>query len=113
MTDKEIIQALECCAKDDCENCPLSNYDGCKSLLFDGNIVLDLINRQKAEIEKAWELFKKQSDENIEMQKLCDKQKAEIEELQHKIMSCNSEAIKEFAKADLKGLSECLKRNGR
>ena len=52
MTDNEIIEALECCQTEDCESCPLFNYDGCKSLLFDGNIVLDLINRQKAEIER-------------------------------------------------------------
>ena len=51
MTDNEIIKALECCQTDECERCPLSNYDGCESLLFDGTIVLDLINRQKAEIE--------------------------------------------------------------
>ena len=88
MTDNEIISAWN-------TEIQLSQYvddsyaDGIKIGLIKSTI--DLINRQKAEIEKAWELFKKQSDENIEMQKLCDKQKAKIEELQRKIMSCNSE----------------------
>lgn len=95
MTDKEIIKALECCnnrdiegsARPNCYDCPMTSYchivvadikDG-RTLLFAK--ALDLINRQNVEIEKAWELFEKKSDENIEMQKLCDKQKAKIAEL--------------------------------
>ncbi len=52
MTDNESIKALECCIKDDCENCPyLANG------LFEcgehfNEDVLDLINRQKEEIER-------------------------------------------------------------
>lgn len=84
MTDNEIIKALECCAKDDCERCPLSNYDGCKSLLFDGNIVIDLINRQKAEIE-TW----KHKAEFVNY--IIDKN------IQNRIDRAKSEAIKEFA----------------
>ena len=54
MTDNEIIKALECCASvdDGClTDCPL--YDGddsCFSTLL--KPTLDLINRQKAEIER-------------------------------------------------------------
>ena len=85
MTDNEIIKALECCCDDKhrCAECP---YDGIgcitdnnkNSLLKD---TLALINRQKAEKDKAWELFEKKSNENIEMQMLCDRQKAVIERL--------------------------------
>ena len=111
LTDEQIIKALECCQKDDCDNCPLSNYDGCKSLLFDGDIVLDLINRLKAQ--------NKEFDEKIVMQMgLIEYQKAEIERLkdelaqtedafnkiyeingtyERKIDTAKSEAIKEFA----------------
>ena len=54
MTDNEIIKALECCASvdDGClTDCPL--YDGddsCFSTLL--KPILDLINRQQAEIER-------------------------------------------------------------
>ena len=65
MTDNEIIKALECCRKKECNTCPC--YDDeieCGEMLI-GN-TLDLINRQQAEIRG----------------------------LQHKIASCNSEIEK-------------------
>ena len=70
MTDNEIIKALECCicstSRNDCEdlNCPACKEIGCyfmnrsteyypESLIQEiGKSVLDLINRQKAEIER-------------------------------------------------------------
>lgn len=48
MTDNEIIEALECCSKDDCENCPMG-FGNCFSNL--ARCAIDLINRQQAEIE--------------------------------------------------------------
>ena len=52
MTDNEIIKALECCAKDewncDC-NCPF--FEKCSKTLM-AKSSLNLINRQKAEIER-------------------------------------------------------------
>ena len=53
MTDNEIIKALECCIlyKQICsENCPLCDVKSCKENLR--KHCLDLINRQKAEIEQ-------------------------------------------------------------
>ena len=58
MTDNEIINALECCRTNimgDCKRCNLRLEDGttqpfCTTILM-GN-ALDLINRQKAEIER-------------------------------------------------------------
>ena len=53
MTDNEIIKALECCIlyKQICsENCPLCDVKSCKENLR--KHCLDLINRQKAEIER-------------------------------------------------------------
>lgn len=52
MTDEEIIKALECCRDCKCKDCPCYNKetDGCKEL--DEQDILDLINRQKAEIER-------------------------------------------------------------
>lgn len=54
MTDNEIIEALECCIKDDydkgCTECPVHCYKGCDFHL--AKFALDLINRQQAEIER-------------------------------------------------------------
>ncbi len=58
MTDNEIIKALECCLADKmmCEQCPIQ--DECISHPLDAisaKYALDLINRQKAEIERLQE----------------------------------------------------------
>lgn len=54
MTDNEIIKALECCFKItfSCDDCPLKHlkYSECYELVI--RSALDLINRQKAEIER-------------------------------------------------------------
>jgi len=55
MTDNEIIKALECCQSEDagmCRICPFHSdtYSGCWYELHKD--ALDLINRQKAEIER-------------------------------------------------------------
>ena len=55
MTDNEIIKALEICANNgDCKECAINphkgNYGYCTSLAI--KTALDLINRQKAEIER-------------------------------------------------------------
>ena len=74
MKDEEIIKALECCAKSktngDCEalNCPCFKDRMCIFVDDDyglQNLALDLINRQKAEIEKlrqAFEIAVKEQD---------------------------------------------------
>lgn len=53
MTDKKIIEALECCEnnKDDCGDCPkrIECFHNNMSFIGDG---LDLIKRQQAEIER-------------------------------------------------------------
>ena len=51
MTDKEIIKALECCLSQngECDKCPQHSRNCVDDLLHQS---LDLINRQKAEIEK-------------------------------------------------------------
>lgn len=54
MTEEQIVKALECCIKDDydkgCTECPIHCYKGCDFHL--AKFALDLINRQKAEIER-------------------------------------------------------------
>ena len=83
MTDNEIIKALICCCRgivEDCEKC--SNKDICgKTDIVE--YILDLINRQKAEIERL--------EKAIEMVDF-------IEDLREKqIKRAKAEAITEFA----------------
>ena len=92
-TDAEIMKALEICnstKKGHCLNrCPYYNYSAnCMQSMI--NDALDLINRQKAEIEKL---------EKIERfaTKTIEKQDAEIELLHKTKQLIKSEAIKEFA----------------
>ena len=54
LTDNEIIKALECCVTYEfCTGCPL--VDNCPSSYSLLKSALDLINRQKAEIERQRE----------------------------------------------------------
>ena len=82
MTDNEIIKALEyCCHNGYCKKCPHSCVDN-KNI---EDLALDLINRQKAEIERL------NTAVNIAEY---DKYKAEFEEYKAEIQD---NAIKEFA----------------
>ena len=47
MTYEQIIKALECCRDNNCNECPI---EGCTDNIFRN--ALDLINRQRAEIEQ-------------------------------------------------------------
>ena len=49
LTDNEIKKALECCSKDDCDNCP-NDFGNCYSNL--SKFALDYINRLEAENER-------------------------------------------------------------
>ena len=113
MTDTETIKALECCMDTNGVNCGKCPYcDGCvasenTSLMMKDT--LDLINRQKAELNQYAE---EQHELMIEKDKLFDiaeKQKAEIERLKKGINielenyateydnKIKAEAAKEFA----------------
>ena len=85
MTDNEIMRALECCIKHDCGECCLINYsddaDVCQTKLM--KYALDLINRQKAEIERL-----KDFNENLQTANTC---------LSNEILDIKSEARKELA----------------
>ena len=103
MTDNEIIKALECCIDSshfgDCFElgCPMASADGCDAY-GDNKLLksaLDLINRQKEEIERL-------TDERETLLKECKRcgrktQKC-IVKLQKKLKTTRAEAIKEFWK---------------
>lgn len=58
-TEEEITKALECCSSYDCDGCPLySPTINCVILL--PQKALELVNRQRAEIEK----LKERNDES-------------------------------------------------
>ena len=86
MTDNEIIKALEICANNgDCKECAINphhgNYGYCTSLAI--KAALDLINRQKAEIERL-----QGYNENLLTANTA---------LSNEILEVKTEAIKEFA----------------
>lgn len=84
MTDNDIIKALECCGCDNyqCDNCPYA-YKTCT--VYKDSI--DLINRQKAEIEK-WKALAENGASAIDTNNRLVQKFAEIK----------TEAIKEFGK---------------
>ena len=105
MTDKEIINASECCKKDDCDNCP-NDFGNCYANL--SGYAIDLINRQKAEIDE----LKHEREVLIEdIHHFVDKNNEQLEEIEklERIISylegvCEStpdkvrvEVVKEFA----------------
>ena len=80
-TDEEIIEALECHINaDDCESCGICGW--CEEIILT-KLVLDLINRQKAEIER--------------LQKEANLVSIQFQDLQERINDIKAEAYKEFA----------------
>lgn len=86
MTDNEIIKILECCANADCKSCPC-NIDNhhCKDI--GSQEILDLINRQKAEIDKL-----KSRNNFLEIE-----YKNQSNLFWERVEGAKSEAISEFA----------------
>ena len=87
MTDNEIIKGLEICSNNgDCKECPINphhgNYGYCTSLAI--KAALDLINRQKAEIDRL----------RYALENECDHCACELLDQRDK---ARAEAIKEFA----------------
>ena len=84
MTDNEIIKALECCtANNRCDTCPRLGMNCCMNLLIRN--ALDLINRQKAEIER------------LEKERASTAEYCLRKELKTELKTAQSEIIKEFA----------------
>ena len=90
MTDAEIIKALKCCIKDKCSECPLKSMF-CSECVVMG-FALELINRQKATIEKCADTLCKKEDM---AQLIAEERKQYYDELQ-------------TAKAEIESLKERL-----
>lgn len=90
MTDEQIIKALECCNAYDCETCSALKYCDYMHPGALARASLALINRQKAEIERLTDLSNQLgNDIDIKLNYIYD--------LEEKIETAKSEAIKEFA----------------
>ena len=86
-TDDEVIKTLECCKNADCLNCPRWSEEWTSGMCNDFlQSVLDLINRQKAEIVRLEE-EKEQLKADFEMFTDIGKMYSEVK----------ADAIKEFA----------------
>ena len=102
MTDSDIVKALEYCTNCVCNNdkdeCPLLKMSFCKNYLMKQS--LDLINRQKAEIERLKRKlvgYEPSIDSGLFSQMLLEqKEKAEAFEKKWKA-EVKSEAYREFA----------------
>lgn len=93
MTDNDIIKALEICRNENgiCSDCPYSDdYTNCNTRIAKDSI--DLINRQKAEIERLREETAELIDDRYATQLLCHLIKKEDD-----TRNVRSDAIKEFA----------------
>ena len=100
MTDEQIKKGLECCRKyplRECKKCPYLLEMACDNTLKID--LIDLINRQRAEIERFkkiettvnefWRVLQKFTREKL-------KEKPTLEELLEYIEHARAEAIKEF-----------------
>ena len=91
MTDNEIIKALECCSMDNVKDCDCCPYNEIQTKTYCANELikdaLDLINRQKAEIERL------RNTVNTDFLTVTEKLKLS----QSEIGDIRAEAIKEFA----------------
>ena len=114
MTDNEIIKALECCVEcdtyfDECvDGCPLREVNDCTLVLR--RIILDLINRQKAEIERLEEENKKQK---LVLENINDTihPLPFVTDFDVAMSQAKSEAIKEFAEQVQEEITNALHSN--
>lgn len=85
-TDDEITKGLECCITFDCRNCPLgSKCNSSPPSLLPFKCAIDLINRQKAEVEQLEQENKVYNEANRLIAFQRDRRDEEIEELHRQI----------------------------
>lgn len=99
-TDEQIIKALDHCRNGErgskCSKCEY--VTGCKTYLI--GLALDLINRQRAEIERLQEYYKRYYDltrETKELQDEVEHARDRLSLFDDAITNAKAEAIKEFA----------------
>ena len=102
MTDNEIIKALECCQDCNCKECPCCRVidGGTYCTEIDEEEILDLIKRQKTEIDIL--IRKKESlrDEITELQAEVEKYKAEHKDFAKRLGNLATMEIMVFDRAN-------------
>lgn len=101
-TDEEIIRALECCVAGrvaNCDECPFDKCctDGTNKML---NNALDLINRQRAEIDWLTSAVNNSTQEFLKLHDTYQEQRAEIERLEEASGRWNDIKMAKPAEAD-------------
>ena len=123
MTDEQIVKALECCSSaltgEACEKCPLRGECVSKSNTIE-ELALDLIQRQKAEIERLTEynanlngMCLEFTDKNTELQKQVDELKLDLENWKKSAYGykyAEEQAVKDTAKEIYLWLEDKYKR---
>ena len=109
MTDNEIIKALECCTDESYENCNECPYStdtlSCERLkLLEDS--LDLINHKQELLEAAIAGQETLQKALAEKEKEIERLTAEKEQLIKIFGECQTEAVKDFAKAVIDGIDE-------
>ncbi len=116
MTDNETIKALECCGhQEPCENCPCGDWGGIDRCIHSVmQYALELINRQKAEIE-ALQSVNAELQESLRLAAEVNKDmRAEVNGKSDKtaailpiVADLKKEAVKEFAEKLKEAVFEC------
>lgn len=97
MTDNEIIKAVEHCHRlvCGCVGCPFDGETDC--LRKAGEAILDLINRQEAEIERLHSEVKEKTETIVFLKDQATGWSIDFCNLKAKLNTAKTEAIKEFA----------------
>ena len=96
MTDNEIIKAVECCTGNTkCCECPMFRTPNCMNKAF--GYALDLINRQKAEIERLEKENKDKERAYTDEYCLRKEWQSKCRDLLEEKQTVKSKSIKEFA----------------
>ncbi len=102
MTDNDIIKALEICgkgimfSKHDCKKCPYYTELNCETKCKQN--ALDLINRQKADIERLKAEIKEKTETIVFLKDQAVGWSIDFCNLKKKVDTAKSEAITEFKK---------------
>lgn len=94
MTDKQIMQALNCCTSKSisCQKCPLLSKSKCERELIQYSF--ELINRQQAEIKICSEVIERQDKEIEKLNEFANERLDKFTERYDR--NLKAEAIKEF-----------------
>lgn len=108
LTDKEIVQTLECCLCDNSECLQCQNKELCKIECDElATQTIELINRKMEEIERLKTEIERIQKARLKQAQFLAEQKAQKYELINKLSRAKSEAYKEFVERLKEKLDDC------